>query len=330
MNDIFISYSRKDSNVVSEFVWRLEQEGFKVWIDKEGIYSGDEFAEVLATAIEESTVVLYFSSVDSNASKWTAGEIGIANMYDKHIIPVRLDHSPYNKRTIIHLVNRDYIDYTNPIRHSEMMERLLDELRILCPNAKVRPASIEYDIELFVREHNGRMGYVDNKGNIVIPFIYEDAEKFYDGVARVCRDGHWGVINKNGVIVVPLKYNYIELYSDDYALFVINNKFGFVDKTGKEVIPPIYDNANSFSGGLAAVEQEDLWGFIDKHGSIVIPLQFSLAEDFSEGYAAVMKGGKWGYVNHTGQVVVPFVYDEAFKFHNGIAKGHRRIRKEII
>lgn len=319
MNDIFISYSRKDSNVVSEFVWRFELEGFKVWIDKEGIYSGDEFAEVLATAIEESTVVVYFSSVNSNASKWTSGEIGIADMYDKHIIPVRLDLSPYNKKTIIHLVNRDYIDYSNPARHSEMMERLINVLRVLCPNAKAGPLLTKCDIELFVQEHDGDMGYVDNKGDIVIPFIYEEAEKFYDGLARVCRGGHWGFINKAGTEVVPLIYNYIELFSEDYALFVVNNRFGFVDKSGREVISPIFDNANSFSGGLAAVEQKDLWGFINKQGHFVIPLQYSQADDFSEGYAAVMAGGKWGYVNQMGQVVIPLIYDEAFKVHNGTA-----------
>ncbi|MBO4230456.1 MAG: toll/interleukin-1 receptor domain-containing protein, partial [Bacteroidales bacterium] len=138
MADIFISYSRKDSNIVGAFVWRLEHEGFKVWIDRDGIYSGNVFAEVIATAIEESKVLIFFSSENSNISPWTAGEIGIANMYGKHIIPVRLDHSPYNKRVIIHLVNLDYIDYSDPSKHYVMMEKLVKELRELCPDTAPR------------------------------------------------------------------------------------------------------------------------------------------------------------------------------------------------
>ena len=319
MNDIFISYSRKDSNVVSEFVWRFEQEGFKVWIDKEGIYSGDEFAEVLATAIEDSKVVVYFSSVDSNASKWTAGEIGIANMYNKHIIPVRLDHSPYNKKIIIHLVNLDYIDYTRPNRHSEMMEKLLSELRTLCPGTSSSPVQNKIDIELYAQERDGRMGFTDNTGNTVIPFIYEEAGKFYGGIARVCRDGHWGYINKTGNVVVPLKYNYIELFSEDYAMCLLEGKYGFVDKTGREIIPPIYDNANSFSEGLAYVEKDNLYGFINYSGETVIPFQFAEADDFSEGYAAVRIDQKWGFIDHSGQFVIPPVYDEVYKVRNGKA-----------
>ena len=319
MNDIFISYSRKDSNVVGEFVWRFEQEGFSVWIDREGIYSGDEFAEVLATAIEESSVVVYFSSVNSNASKWTAGEIGIANTYDKHIIPVRLDLSPYNKKTIIHLVNLDYIDYTHSEKHSEMMEKLLSELRKLCPNSEKRVVPRNVDVELYVQERDGMKGYIDNTGKTVVPFVYEDADKFYGGIARVCREGHWGYINKTGNVVVPLKYNYLELFSEDYAMFVLEGMFGFVDKTGRELIPPVYANANSFYEGLAVVEKDSLFGYIDKQGETAIPFQFSEADDFSEGYAAVRIGDKWGYIDHSGRLAVPAIYDEAYKIRNGNA-----------
>ena len=319
MNDIFISYSRRDSNVVGEFVWRFEQEGFKVWIDKEGIYSGDEFAEVLATAIEESTVVVYFSSADSNASRWVAGEIGIANMYDKHIIPVRLDHSPYNKKSIIHLVNRDYIDYTEPQKHPEMMEKLIKVLREICPKTDSKSNSTNVDIELYVQEHDGKMGYTDNTGNTVIPFIYDEVEKFYGGLARVHREGHWGYINKSGIVVIPLKYNYVELFSEDYAVVILDGKYGFVDKTGKEVIPLQYDNASSFSGGLAVVEKEGKFGYINKQGEATIPFEFDGADVFSEGFAAVRKNNKWGYLNQVGQLVVKCEYEEAYKVRNGSA-----------
>lgn len=81
MSDIFISYSRYDSNVVNELVSLLEEEGYSVWIDRDGIESGDDFKRVILKAIKESKVVLFFSSEHSNVSDWTAKEIGVAVKY---------------------------------------------------------------------------------------------------------------------------------------------------------------------------------------------------------------------------------------------------------
>ena len=58
-NDVFISYSRKDTKIVDEFVSRLESEGFRVWIDRDGIESGDAFKRVIVKAIKESALFLF-------------------------------------------------------------------------------------------------------------------------------------------------------------------------------------------------------------------------------------------------------------------------------
>ena len=73
--DIFISYSRKDTAIIDQFVRSLTDAGYRVWIDREGIYSGDQFKAKIVRAIKESAIVLYFSSVNSNASEWTVKEI---------------------------------------------------------------------------------------------------------------------------------------------------------------------------------------------------------------------------------------------------------------
>ena len=94
--DIFISYSRKDARIVDDVVSKLKQHGFSVWLDKNGIESGDAFKRVIVKAIEKSKCVLFFSSIDSNLSKWTAKEIGVAVYENKYIIPVLIDKSKYN------------------------------------------------------------------------------------------------------------------------------------------------------------------------------------------------------------------------------------------
>ena len=62
--DIFICYSRKDyvdvhgnvipDNPISVITRILDAGGYTYYIDKEGIYSGDDFAERILGAIESS------------------------------------------------------------------------------------------------------------------------------------------------------------------------------------------------------------------------------------------------------------------------------------
>ena len=51
-HDIFISYSRKDTAIVDQFVDRLSEAGYRVWIDRDGIYSGDQFKAKIVRAIK--------------------------------------------------------------------------------------------------------------------------------------------------------------------------------------------------------------------------------------------------------------------------------------
>ena len=109
--DIFISYSRKDSEIVNQFVTSLTNAGYKVWIDREGIMSGDQFKAIIVRAIKNSSIVLFFSSANSNASEWTVKEISYALKKGKTIIPVKLDDAEYDDSIDFDLINIDFIRY---------------------------------------------------------------------------------------------------------------------------------------------------------------------------------------------------------------------------
>lgn len=54
---------------------------------------------------------------------------------------------------------------------------------------------------LFLRKKDGKYGYVDKSGNVVVDYIYEDGtEQNSSGFAAVKKDGVWGSINKVGAI----------------------------------------------------------------------------------------------------------------------------------
>ena len=118
--DVFISYSRKDyvdeqgnvipRNIISQIKDSFQNSGIRYWFDEEGIYSGDKYMEKLADAIFASTAFVFVSSMNSNTSEWTAGEIGTAHLYKKKIIPFRLDDSPFARSIIVKIAHLDYID----------------------------------------------------------------------------------------------------------------------------------------------------------------------------------------------------------------------------
>lgn len=123
--DVFISYSRRDyvdenkvelpGNIVSQIKNVLKENGISCWMDEEGIFSGDEFAKVIAEYIRKCKMFLFVSTENSNASEWTSNEIATARMYKKKIIPFRYDDSDYNDSIIVFIAKLDFIDYfTNP------------------------------------------------------------------------------------------------------------------------------------------------------------------------------------------------------------------------
>lgn len=136
VTDVFISYSRKDyvgkdgiplkNSVVSEIKTALTAAGISYWFDEDGIYSGDEFSSVLARAIRNSTVFVFVSSANSNASRWTSNEISAAMQFEKPVIPFRIDDSPYNDSVLLKIASLDYIEYKDNAR---AMERLIQGIR---------------------------------------------------------------------------------------------------------------------------------------------------------------------------------------------------------
>lgn len=127
--DIFISYSRKDKKTVMEFCEELSKAGISYWLDKDGISNGEQFKTVIVKAIEESAVFVFCSTLNSNASDWTAKEIGIAVARGKHIIPVKFDSSPYNRSVEFDLVNIDFVDCTSKSAKEKAMPKLIETIR---------------------------------------------------------------------------------------------------------------------------------------------------------------------------------------------------------
>ena len=533
--DVFISYSRKDyaeeiinekgekeeriipGNIVSQIIKYLKKNKISYWWDEYGMYSSDEFIETLAEYIAESRILLFISTENSNASKWTPKEISSALHLEKKVIPFRVDNSKYSNSVLFLISDIDFIDYSKDkkkafkkleisikkilederLRLEEERKRKEEEERrrqeeeekkkekeinkpikkdaiyyaktrhwsvnvllrsmfvvafgfgviacllevtgeiniaemwlyislaeggvaglqdILLNNkrgvyillslmviplcvfimgyahtriftipivfllsiyiilicimpikkngiraynllekgrcwiSKSRPddngnafiyvlfiailiifINLESKNEaltdgdyckdgMIVAEKYGKYGYIDKTGNIVVPFKYDRAWNFSEGLARVMKDGKRGFIDKTGKEIVPCIYDSASGFYEGLAQVMKDGKRFFIDKTGREVISCEYDSAGIFIEGFVRVEKEGKWGYIDKTGREVIP---SIYEDvgwsFSEGLSWVKKDGKYGYVDTTGKEITSFIYDRVEPFIEGLA-----------
>lgn len=100
-------------------------------------------------------------------------------------------------------------------------------------------------------------GYIDKKGNTIIPFNYVNAHPFSEGLAAVVDNDDW--------------------------------KWTFIDKKGNHIFSQTFEWAGMFREGMCAVQPDtmELYGFIDKQGKMVIPAKYTQVRNFENGTAAV-------------------------------------------
>ena len=61
---------------------------------------------------------------------------------------------------------------------------------------------------LFLSKKNGKYGYIDKTGNVVIEYLYDDGtEQNTSGYVGVKKDGLWGSIDTKGNVVIKPEYN---------------------------------------------------------------------------------------------------------------------------
>ena len=211
--------------------------------------------------------------------------------------------------------------------------------------------------KLLLYSEGGHSGYIDWKGNVVIPIKYPVARFFSEGLAWVNDDdGKWCLINEEGEVVLSCDWSVVGDFHDGLAFVKdASKRIGYIDKTGMNVIPCQWKVADDFSEGLAAVQDENgNYGYIDKIGQLVIPCQYMNAKPFQNGLAVVQisdnewtfidKTGKrpysiwaevrafseglapvknadglWGYINEKGEVVLDFQWTDAYSFSEGLA-----------
>jgi hypothetical protein len=181
-----------------------------------------------------------------------------------------------------------------------------------------------------VKNTEGKWGYINSEGEVIIDFIYDHAGFFTDGTAVVSLNGRYGLIDLDGNTIIKPQYNYMGSFSEGLARIVQCDadtaKYGFINKEGVAFYKDYFNNnTGDFHDGLAVFEKDLNFGYVDTNGDIVIQPEYFMAYDFSEGLAAVAsENDEHGFIDTNGNLVIPFIFEhniEGTYLYQGFSSG---------
>ncbi|GAB2553841.1 hypothetical protein GCM10027190_00360 [Spirosoma areae] len=180
---------------------------------------------------------------------------------------------------------------------------------------------------------NGKHGYINQQGNVVIPLLYTRANPFQKGEALVVTaEGDVGYLTKKGQPVMPFSQFGRPYFKGRYAKGwacqpYIGNQYR--ESAGEfyqgleaaaDYVPQEISSTQAFRpSGLTSVfigdKQHRRYGLADSLGHIVIPLVF---EDVSEteyawkDWIRVRKNKRYGFLDRqSGKLVIPIQFEDS-------------------
>lgn len=159
---------------------------------------------------------------------------------------------------------------------------------------------------------NGKHGFKDSKGKIIIPPKFEHIQECFNSFWVVREGSLSGIIDTNGVVRIPPKYLHIGCSSPREIGFRINNAgfWGMANMDDKVLIPFNYENISIPINGLVKVKRNGLWGIMNLKNEVVIPFQFENVDYPWENMMAIQSGKKWGLQEvSTKKMILPFSWD---------------------
>ncbi|MFI5202388.1 MAG: TIR domain-containing protein, partial [Candidatus Kapaibacterium sp.] len=113
MPDIFISYSRKDSEQAEQLAELLASAGLSCWIDKAGIEAATSWSKEIVQAIDQCSTFVVLLSTASNESTNVHKEVSLASEKKKKILPLDLEPVPLSEDLQYHLAGIQRTPMTN-------------------------------------------------------------------------------------------------------------------------------------------------------------------------------------------------------------------------
>jgi len=131
-------------------------------------------------------------------------------------------------------------------------------------------------------ERNDKHGYLDLKGTVIIPIVYDGGREFSEGLAAVEKDDKWGYIDRAGQMVIPFAYDDAGLFGNGLAPVKAGKRTGFINRSGKFVFDLPFMQAGGFPTDAETPEDakaatavssfwtdENFFGYVDISGRVI-------------------------------------------------------------
>ena len=163
----------------------------------------------------------------------------------------------------------------------------------------------------------GKRGFVNRfTAKTVIPFKYDAAWSFTDGVAGVCEGDSVYFIDRSGRPINNRKFERLQgydgyVYHGNYAAIPVNGSYGLLDMKGNWVLQPEYQDIKIGAKNMWYVVNNDKWGVIGNDGQFVIPIEFKQAYIHSKnGITLTNEDNSRSRFDYEGKLLDAFVFDE--------------------
>lgn len=192
-------------------------------------------------------------------------------------------------------------------------------------------------------EKDGKWGYVDKAGNIVVPIKYDGLEDFTNGLAKACIacqydigtdefgnsydtwvEGVWGFVNTKGEEILALEYEKIVAANEEAVTFYVDkkdagaNSWGIFDYTGKFIVEPSLGWLDFMVDNTVRVEVDGRSGVLDKNYEWLIPCEYDRLYYGMDSMFHVKKDKAWGVLSREGQPILPLIYEEVETSSEGL------------
>ncbi len=184
---------------------------------------------------------------------------------------------------------------------------------------------------------DGKIGWVDKFGKLVIPCVYEDdfyaSKHFKDKTKTIAakRDGKYCIVDGEGkeVGVEADRFMDAEEGNREYYIIIRDKMYGLIDAKGNEIIPCEYKSGVTYfceEGMAMAGKAKRKWAIFNKEGKALTKFIYDSPDDHTflfrnsrlnfnrNGLAFIAQQDKLGIINKDLQEVVPFIYDAVLDY----------------
>ena len=246
------------------------QEGRAVIIDKQGFKLMDESGRIVTKRAYSYIASLsngraMFTNTDSSGTS----KYGYLDANGNEVIPAQFESAG---------------DFSN---HKAVVQIKKNEFALIGPNGDILTrypfafvGGLGEGLLPFQQVENGKFGYIDENGTVVLEPAYTGAQPFYEGRAVVNTGenftAQYGLIDKQGNYAVKPEYNQIEQLGEqrvslgkaiDPSQPFIGSIYAIADLNGTIRTEFRFYEVNHFHKGLASVYDRNQTYFVDRSGN---------------------------------------------------------------